>query len=326
MDCTIPTVTPLQMTERMSTAPLPVSASTQDTGTSTGSPGMGQIVAALRTRPLLIAGVLALIIPTLIRLANESWATEDGAHGPIVLASGLWLLWHKWPEIAARARPGSFPVALAGAVASMALYLLGRVVGVLSFEMAGLAGAIISLMYASVGSRAILAAWFPLFYLAFVIPLPESIVALITQPLKLGISQTATVLLQMLGYPVANTGVILQVAQYELLVAAACSGLNALITLTALGLFYAYVLHQSTWRYCLLLMCAAIPAAIFANFVRVIVLILITYYMGDAAGQGYLHDMAGITTFIVALLFLFAVDRLLTPLRKRLDDRPDQHA
>ncbi len=321
-----PAGTSLQMMERMSTAPLQESASLQGHERSAKPPLWRRLGPLLRAHPVLFLGLLAVIVPTFLRLATESWSTEDGAHGPIVLASGLWLLWHKWPQIAAHARPSSFPLALAGVAFSMLLYVFGRVVGVLSIEMGGLAGALISLMYAAVGARAILAAWFPLFYLGFVIPLPESIVALITNPLKIAISQTATLLLQALGYPVANTGVILQVAQYELLVAAACSGLNALITLTALGLFYAYVLHQSSWRYCLLLMCAAVPAAIFANFVRVVVLILITYYMGDAAGQGFLHDMAGLTTFVVALLFLFALDRVLTPIRKRLDDRSDQQA
>ena len=42
-------------------------------------------------------------------------------------------------------------------------------------------------------------------------------------------------------------------------------------------------------------------------------MILITYYMGEAAGQGFLHDFAGLTMFMVALLTIFALDRLLYP-------------
>lgn len=280
----------------------------------------------LRAHFLLFIGLVALVVPTLVRLASEVWSTEEGAHGPIVLASGLWLLWHKWPEVRAYSRPGSLLLAAAATLGALLLYLFGRTIGVIGVEMAGLAATVLAIFYSYVGPRAVRKAWFPLLYLCFVIPLPDTVVTLITQPLKLGISQSAAGLLQLAGYPVANTGVILQVAQYELLVAAACSGLNALITLTALGLFYAYVLHHASWRYCLLLMLAAVPAAIFANFVRVVALILVTYHLGDAAGQGFLHDLAGLTTFVVALLFLFAVDRFLSPLRRRLDDRTHTEA
>jgi exosortase/archaeosortase family protein len=40
----------------------------------------------------------------------------------------------------------------------------------------------------------------------------------------------------------------------------------------------------------------------------VTLLCLITYHFGDAAGQGFLHEFAGIALFIVALLLLLASD------------------
>jgi exosortase/archaeosortase family protein len=52
----------------------------------------------------------------------------------------------------------------------------------------------------------------------------------------------------------------------------------------------------------------------FSNFVRVIVLILVTYYLGEAAAQGFLHDMAGLLLFAVALLTIFGIDKLATPI------------
>jgi exosortase/archaeosortase family protein len=44
--------------------------------------------------------------------------------------------------------------------------------------------------------------------------------------------------------------------------------------------------------------------------VRVVVLVLVTYHFGDAAGQGFVHGFAGLVLFIVALLFILAVDRV----------------
>jgi len=51
----------------------------------------------------------------------------------------------------------------------------------------------------------------------------------------------------------------------------------------------------------------------FSNFVRVIVLVLVTYYLGEAAAQDYIHDFAGLLMFAVALLTIFAIDQLATP-------------
>ncbi|MEP7316422.1 MAG: archaeosortase/exosortase family protein, partial [Sphingomicrobium sp.] len=60
-----------------------------------------------------------------------------------------------------------------------------------------------------------------------------------------------------------------------------------------------------------------LPVAIFSNFVRVLILILVTYHLGEAAGQGFLHDFAGLTVFAIALMTIFAIDALATRVRER---------
>jgi exosortase/archaeosortase family protein len=57
-----------------------------------------------------------------------------------------------------------------------------------------------------------------------------------------------------------------------------------------------------------------LPVAFTANLVRVIVLVLITYHFGDAAGQGLLHGAAGIMLLIVALSILMGLDSILARL------------
>jgi exosortase/archaeosortase family protein len=60
-----------------------------------------------------------------------------------------------------------------------------------------------------------------------------------------------------------------------------------------------------------------VPVAVLANFIRVIILILITYYAGEAAAQGFLHDFAGLLTFAAALATMLAIDPLVQRLRPR---------
>ena len=60
-----------------------------------------------------------------------------------------------------------------------------------------------------------------------------------------------------------------------------------------------------------------VPVAIFSNFMRVLTLILVTYYFGEAAGQGFIHDFAGLTVFMIALLLIFGLDGLFSGIRDR---------
>jgi exosortase len=160
--------------------------------------------------------------------------------------------------------------------------------------------------------------WFPLFYLVFAIPPPGYLVTELTAPLKQFVSYVATSGLHAVGFPVEREGVVIIIAQYQLLVEDACSGMNSLIGLTAISLMYIYLMHGSSWRYSLLLLCFVIPIAIVANVIRIVILVLLTYYFGDRVAQSFLHMAAGIVLFSTALLLVFGVDKLLSFVRPKL--------
>jgi exosortase len=270
----------------------------------------------------LALGVLAIVVPTFQGIARVSWSTEQGAHGPIVLAIGLWLFVRQWPVLMENARPGN-PVAgwllLLGALGG---YFLARLVGSITIESGMMYLALVAALYLFVGAGAMRMVWFPIVFLLFVLPPPGSVVAAATQPLRLEISQQAVNLLAMLGYPVARAGLIIYVDQYVLEVKAACGGLNSIISLTAIGLFYAYVRHNSNARYIAALFVVITALAVAANFVRVLILILITYYLGDRAAQGFLHQFAGLTMFTVAIGGIMLFDAIAGPLRRALQAHP----
>jgi exosortase B len=267
--------------------------------------------------PLLL-GFAAMIIPTFAQLGKEVWSTEAGVHGPIVMATGGWLLVRAWPTVKDEIRPGSSVIGWAGFAMALILYTLGRAFSFISLEVAGMIAAVFAAAWLYLGPAVLRRLWFPLLYLCFLIPLPGWLIDAITAPLKEFISISATKLLALAGYPIAREGVTLFIAQYQLLVEDACAGLNSIISLTSISLFYIYLLHNASWRYSLTLMLWILPAAMVANLVRVILLVLITYYFGNAAAQGFLHSTAGLLMFVIALLFIFGVDKLMSPIRKRL--------
>ena len=267
---------------------------------------------------LMLLGAVALAAPTMIAIARFSWSTEQGGHGPLVLATGLWLLLRERQAVVALRQPGSGRLAMAVMPFLLALYIVAHITGIIEIEGFALYGALLTAAYALIGGPALRRVWFPLVYLALVFPPPDTVVAAITQPIKIWLSATAVDLLHDLGYPIASSGVMIQIAQYDLLVAAACAGLNSIISLAAICLFYIYLRHNANYRYAAVLLLAIVPVAIFANFVRIIFLILLTYYFGEAAAQGFMHDFAGLVMFVISLLTIFAIDWLGTPLRRYL--------
>jgi exosortase len=263
---------------------------------------------------ILFLSCAALVIPTMFQVARDSWSTEQGGHGPLVLATGIWALWRELKNKDVEKRLGKLSVGLPLLALCLALFVLARITGVLEIEAFSMYAALIVGAYLIFGGALIRTIWFPLVYLTFALPPPDTVVATVTQPIKIAISSWTVSLLSLLGYPVASSGVTIQIGQYELLVAAACAGLNSIVTLTALCLFYVYLRHRSDPVAFIVIALAAIPVAVISNFVRVAALVLITYYFGDAAAQGFLHDFAGLVMFSVALLTIFAIDQAAAPL------------
>jgi len=254
-------------------------------------------------------------------VATKTWTTEQGGHGPLVLATGIWAIWRELKGKDVEFGPGKSAIGFPLLALALGVFVLARITGILEIESFAMYGALISGAYLVFGGKLMRAIWFPLVYLAFALPPPDTVVTAVTQPIKIAISSWAVSVLHLLGYPVAGSGVAIQIGQYQLLVAAACAGLNSIMTLTALCLFYVYLKHRSNVAAFVVIAIAAIPVAVISNFVRVLVLVLITYYFGDAAAQGFVHDFAGLLMFAVALLTIFGVDQLFTPLFARWEAR-----
>ncbi len=260
----------------------------------------------------LAVGLLAMYIPSFAGLFGGIWATEEQAHGPIILFLSLWLIWRNWPDMLEKTRDCK-PAALGWVVLAVALvlYVLGRSQHLLAFEIGSFIWMLAAVLLLKRGLRALKVLWFPFFFMLFMVPLPAQLVIMLTMPMKMAVSYVVEHLLFFAGYPIARTGVILQIGQYQLMVADACAGLQTLLSLEALGLFYLNVVRHTSALRNIALAILIIPISFSANVVRVIVLTLITYYFGDAAGQGFLHGFAGMVLFITALILILSADTLL---------------
>lgn len=258
----------------------------------------------------LAAGWLTLYGPSYIDFAGSAWKRDENAHALIVMAIVVG---------ASIARLSSTPLSLARTSTEVALGVVLTIAGVatLAFGRLSETDLLISGSQTVVASGLVLALlgfdgarrlWFPLLMMLYLIIWPGWLLDALTGPLKIFISRTVADVLYSAGLPVAHTGAVIAAGPYQLLVADACSGVNSLIALTAIGAVYLYAVKHGDWRVNAAVIASLIPIAIFANLLRVGLLVLITHYLGFEAGQGFLHDGAGLFMFAVALGCVFLVD------------------
>ena len=257
-------------------------------------------------------GLAVMYVPSFIDLFRTIWSTDEQAHGPIVLGLSVWLVSRKWRSLIGLPASGARPM-LAWPILVIAglFYALGRSQGILVFEVGSLVWMISALLLLLRGPAAIRLMWFALFFMLFMIPLPGVVVDTLTGPMKMAVSYVAEQILYAAGYPIGRTGVMLQIGQYQLLVADACAGLHTLFTLEALGLLYLNVVRHASIMRNIALAILIVPISFTANVIRVMVLTLITYHFGDEAGQGFLHGFSGMVLFVSALLLIIAADSAL---------------
>lgn len=271
-----------------------------------------------------------LYVPTLWDFYHGVWRSDQQAHGPMILAITSWLIYRVWPQlvgadISSASNVSRPPVSLMATLIGWGLltigllsYVVGRSQTIEFVELGSLIWVLAGAVLVLLGPTALRVIWFPLFFMIFMVPLPGILVAAVTMPMKIAVSTVAESLLYGMGYPIARTGVILQVGQYQLLVADACAGLHTLFTLEALGLLYLNLMRHESLIRNVTLAILIIPISFLANIIRVMVLTLITYHLGDEAGQGFLHGFAGMVLFLSALLLIIGIDSLLRIITSRL--------
>jgi exosortase B len=272
--------------------------------------------ASLLGPALMGVAILGAYTPTIRGLINGPWQTEQEGHGPLIIAATLWLVWQSRERLV-RAKVTPAPVAgwIVLAVGLMLLYLSRLQQGLLTVEMGSILPVIMGSVLICAGWPSLRALAFPLSFLVFAVPMPDWLVDSMTVPLKVFISDTVTRVLYAAGFPVAQNGVMIMIGSYQLLVKDACSGMNSIFALSAIGVFYVYAFRWKEKLRSLLLLLAIVPITILANFLRVFALVLMAYYGGPDLIEGAVHDLTGISLFVVALLLLFAFDGVLGGIR-----------
>ncbi len=255
--------------------------------------------------------------PMLLGLIRGPWSTEQEGHGPLIIAASLWCVWHARARLKSVEPKAAYVCGWVALLSGLILMFLGRTQGVLSAEFLAAILTIVGCVLMLAGFPMLRALAFPVCFLLFAVPAPDWAIDAATLPLKVAISNGVTRLLYMGGFPIAQDGVMITIGPYELLVRDACSGMNSILALSAIGVFYVYVLRRDQRVRAVLLLLATVPIAVAANFLRVLALVLIAYYWGIDVMEGVLHGLTGLVLFLVALGLFVVFDWVLGLVSRR---------
>lgn len=155
--------------------------------------------------------------------------------------------------------------------------------------------------------------WFPLAFLAFMVPLPDPVNNKITFFLKMRVAAASTDIASLAGVPVIRQGSnILLSHMRELTVDAVCSGLKSLISLLAFATLFTYACRLRGLKRWILFL-SAVPIALAANVVRITTLIIVANSYGTkiSSAGGWVHDSMGYLVFVIAFCMMFLEEELL---------------
>ena len=135
--------------------------------------------------------------------------------------------------------------------------------------------------------------------------------SLLSSELAVALAALSAKLLSATILPVVANGVTLYYGQYSATVTKECSGMNSIFSLTALSVLYLRKGVNRKPLHIFLMVACVIPVAVVTNLMRVMLLVLATWYVGDWFAESIFHETVGVVAFIVALLLLTLIDRLL---------------
>jgi len=262
---------------------------------------------------LLILALMAVAFWAPLTWMIERWTLADSyySHGPLVPLVALYFVWRDRRRLLElRAEPSYLGLLIL--LAGLTILILSGLFTVYFTAAFGMLLTVWGLCGFLFGRRALGRLAFPVLTLAFMIPLPLSIIADVSLRMKLFATRAALALLGGVGIDSVNDGskIYLQNGA-TVTVGNACSGLRSLIALIFLGVLFAYLCPLRFWKR-IVLFASSVPIAILANVARVFVLCLVANQWGEKAVHGFVHDASGYLIYIVAFLLLYASARLLS--------------
>jgi exosortase C (VPDSG-CTERM-specific) len=145
---------------------------------------------------------------------------------------------------------------------------------------------------------------FPIFFLIFIVPLPDAVASGLESGLMAASAIVAQWLFAIAGIPVFRDGQFLQIPGMALEVARECSGIRSTWVLFITSLVVAYLFSSSPWRRSVLVS-IILPLGILRNAFRILIIGVLCIRMGPEMIDSWIHHRGGPVFFAISLVPVF---------------------
>ncbi|MEX0645067.1 MAG: VPLPA-CTERM-specific exosortase XrtD [Parvularculaceae bacterium] len=265
--------------------------------------------AGVRKVAALVAASAAILVvlywDALINLWSRWAGQQELSHSYFIPLISLWLVWTNRKAIGASVGAPSWAGAALIAVAGLFL-LSGQLTHIFLLQHVGLVIAIAGLVAGFGGLSLLRATAVPVAFLFFAVPPPYWVITILSWKFQQMSSVIGVAMIQMMDIPVYLSGNVIDLGDYRLQVAEACSGLRYLFPFLSLGVMTAYLFRGPLWQK-LAIVVATVPITVVMNSFRVAVTAALVQAYGVEHAEGALHFFEGWVVFVLCLIALFGV-------------------
>jgi exosortase len=267
---------------------------------ATRTSAVGRLTLAQRLLLALVGTELVALYAPTVSWLFDRWTLSvwHNAHGMLIPVAVAYFAWHELRPLArVPAVPSAwgFPLLLA----ALALHVLDTGMHTQILSAASIVVALPGLSLLFLGAARTKAIAFPLAFMVFMLPLP----LVLTERIHLELREIATVataaIVPWLGITLFSEGTTLHMREGVLVVGDACSGFSTLYASCAVAAMVAYSCDRPKGRIAALV--GAVPVAIAANVIRIVLLVLAVRVLGIQSLDTWLHPASGMLTFAIAL-------------------------
>ena len=286
---------------------------------SATAPVRDPVAAPWRSAPVLLAALTGLMMlatwEALAWMATDDWSTEEYSHCWLIPPIALFILATRARDLAAVPWTRSWS-GVTLALAGLLMTLLGNLSAVYTITQYGFIVTLWGVILAMIGPRAVRIIWPALVYLVFMVPLPDFLQVQLTAQLQLVSSILGVAVIRLAGLAVYLEGNVIDLGNYRLAVAEACSGLRYLFPLMSFGFLCAAIFVAPRWQRVVVFL-STIPITVLMNSVRIGVIGILVNFWGTEMAEGFIHFFEGWVVFMLCVSILFAEMWLMTRLSRQ---------
>ena len=171
------------------------------------------------------------------------------------------------------------------------------------------------------GVKALSQAFFPILFLAFMVPMPSFLLDKIIYALQVGSTEASEILFTLAGVPFQREGFVFHVPGVSIEVAEQCSGIRSSLALFITSILAGHFFLGRFWKKFVLAL-IVFPVTVFKNGIRIVTLSLLGAYVDQRwLTESSLHHSGGFVFFIPALGLLGLALWMLRKAGSRSEDR-----